>query len=434
MEGSDDHPEQKAARRNLFHVGLSPLYAAQGEPVLPCHGVINGYCTCGGLRNCKPGKHPLTPPVKDATTDLKTIRGWWERWPYANVAIATGGHLFVLDIDPRHGGDATLAALIAQHGGLPHTPAVATGGGARSLSVIPLASSSVPGAELLRGSTCREILAMCSPRRVSTSATIGMSGLRPSRRPSPTPPDWLLALVINPSPWHADGGGSHAPRWVLRSPATSRLAPWCREGKRNDSSATSSASTSAEATALRRWRRWLWRGLNAVTLRSPNPRYSRQRSAGRNVSGSTGAVSAPVRTSEPTPAIEVDKYVRSLAEASTAPYNPHHCPRLTQTPSSMTRTSAPVSPRSHADAYHGLAGEIVQRVAPETEADPSGILLSLLTAFGNAVGNGPHFAMNAGVHHTNLFNALVGGRLGFRQGADVERHPSPLGSCRSRLG
>ena len=32
------------------------------------------------------------------------------------------------------------------------------------------------------------------------------------------------------------------------------------------------------------------------------------------------------------------------------------------------------------DAYHGLAGEIVRAIAPETEADPAAVLLSLLTA------------------------------------------------------
>ena len=47
-----------------------------------------------------------------------------------NVAIATGEGLVVLDIDPRNGGDATLATLLSEKGEtLPETPAVATGGG-----------------------------------------------------------------------------------------------------------------------------------------------------------------------------------------------------------------------------------------------------------------------------------------------------------------
>jgi hypothetical protein len=51
------------------------------------------------------------------------------------------------------------------------------------------------------------------------------------------------------------------------------------------------------------------------------------------------------------------------------------------------------------EALYGLAGDIVRAIEPETEADPVGILLSLLTAFGNAVGKGPHFAIASGIHH-----------------------------------
>ena len=41
---------------------------------------------------------------------------------------------------------------------------------------------------------------------------------------------------------------------------------------------------------------------------------------------------------------------------------------------------APLSPA----AYHGLAGAFVQRVLPETEADPAALLIQFLAAFGNA--------------------------------------------------
>jgi hypothetical protein len=39
-------------------------------------------------------------------------------------------------------------------------------------------------------------------------------------------------------------------------------------------------------------------------------------------------------------------------------------------------------------AYHGLAGEIVNRIAPHTEADPVAILSQLLVAFGAGGGGG----------------------------------------------
>jgi hypothetical protein len=51
---------------------------------------------------CRPGrKEPATPHgVLDATTDEATIRVWWARWPDANVALATGRGLVVIDVDP----------------------------------------------------------------------------------------------------------------------------------------------------------------------------------------------------------------------------------------------------------------------------------------------------------------------------------------------
>jgi hypothetical protein len=53
--------------------------------------------------------------------------------------------------------------------------------------------------------------------------------------------------------------------------------------------------------------------------------------------------------------------------------------------------------------YHGLAGEIVNTIAPETEADPVAILSQLLVAFGAAVGRGAWFQVEATRHHPNQF-------------------------------
>ena len=46
------------------------------------------------------GKQPLTEHgVHDATTDPDVIEAWWRRWPDANVGLATGRGLFVVDVD-----------------------------------------------------------------------------------------------------------------------------------------------------------------------------------------------------------------------------------------------------------------------------------------------------------------------------------------------
>jgi hypothetical protein len=71
---------------------------------------------------CKRDKAPLTSHgFKDASTDTGRISDWWTKHPEANIGIATGpiSNIWVLDIDPRHHGDASLASLVEQHGPLP---------------------------------------------------------------------------------------------------------------------------------------------------------------------------------------------------------------------------------------------------------------------------------------------------------------------------
>jgi hypothetical protein len=112
-------------------------YARRGLPVFPCWPILQRepprtdfMCGCGRASCESQGKHPLAPLVRNglsaASKDLAQIRRWWLAWPQANVAICTG-EVVVLDIDPRHGGDASLAEL--EHGALPSTRRTLTGGG-----------------------------------------------------------------------------------------------------------------------------------------------------------------------------------------------------------------------------------------------------------------------------------------------------------------
>jgi hypothetical protein len=63
------------------------------------------------------------------------IRRWWARWPRSNVAIRTGAQsgLVVVDIDPAHGGEKSVAELERVHGALPLGRAIRTGSGGRHL-------------------------------------------------------------------------------------------------------------------------------------------------------------------------------------------------------------------------------------------------------------------------------------------------------------
>ena len=88
---------------------------------------------------------PLAPgtriPMKgshgylDGTRDLDVVRAWWLASPTANIGIACGAAsgIWVLDVDPRHGGAAALAALESEHGALPATITATTPRGGKHL-------------------------------------------------------------------------------------------------------------------------------------------------------------------------------------------------------------------------------------------------------------------------------------------------------------
>ena len=81
-------------------------YARKGWRVLPLHSVtIAGFCTCKHVDCTYAGQHPRIPyTVKDATTNFQTITQWWQDYPDANIGIATGEGLLVLNVDPTQGG------------------------------------------------------------------------------------------------------------------------------------------------------------------------------------------------------------------------------------------------------------------------------------------------------------------------------------------
>lgn len=105
------------------------LYARDNFRVFPLHTFNKDGCTCGRADCSSAGKHPRTKNgVKDATTDEQQIRQWWTRWPMANIGIATGNGLYVIDVDCAKGGNyESLAELGIK--GLLWTRTVATGSG-----------------------------------------------------------------------------------------------------------------------------------------------------------------------------------------------------------------------------------------------------------------------------------------------------------------
>lgn len=104
-------------------------YADEGLEVLPLHRPWRGSCSCrrGGCTSV--AKHPLVRHgVRDASADPDVLRGWWARWPGANVGVRPPDGVAILDVDPRAGGDVALAQLEQRHGELPRTRTAVTGG------------------------------------------------------------------------------------------------------------------------------------------------------------------------------------------------------------------------------------------------------------------------------------------------------------------
>ena len=94
-------------------------YARRGWPVFPCQ---------------PRGKRPLTSRgFKDAATDEGVIRGWWAKWPDANIGVPTGSAsgFVVVDLDGGEGIES-LAKILNSHE-LVQTVISLTGGGGKHL-------------------------------------------------------------------------------------------------------------------------------------------------------------------------------------------------------------------------------------------------------------------------------------------------------------
>jgi hypothetical protein len=113
-------------------------YAVVGWQVGPLNWPTAAGCSCLRADKCaSPGKHPWVRwKETGGSTDPGLIRWWWRKRPESNVCIFTGrdrSGLWVLDIDPDHGGGDTLERLQVEHGPLPATLAAVTGSGGRHL-------------------------------------------------------------------------------------------------------------------------------------------------------------------------------------------------------------------------------------------------------------------------------------------------------------
>jgi P4 family phage/plasmid primase-like protien len=110
----------------------SSFYASIEWNVLPCHGIINGRCTCSRPHGepKEVGKHPAINEWNiQSTDDPSVVTRWWEDNPDYNIGVhCQKSGFLVIDIDPRSGGPDSFAKFEEiVEGALPPTVEAITG-------------------------------------------------------------------------------------------------------------------------------------------------------------------------------------------------------------------------------------------------------------------------------------------------------------------
>jgi putative DNA primase/helicase len=160
-------------------------------------------CSCQAGAECpSPGKHPsIADWPNAATTDPAVIDRWFASGE-ANLGLATGpdSGVWVLDIDPKHGGTTSLEQLQDEYGPLPDTVTAVTGSGGLHLywqwpdgmNVPSNAGQLAPGVDL-RGTSGFLIL---PPSQHACGQTYGWAdGLSPDEVNVAEAPEWLLERI-----------------------------------------------------------------------------------------------------------------------------------------------------------------------------------------------------------------------------------------------
>jgi hypothetical protein len=194
--GADHISTPADASKSLLIAALA--YAARGWRVVPLYHIrADGSCSCGDEECGSPGKHPRTRHgLKDGTTDADIIRGWWKKWPMANIGVCTGPEsgLWMFGPDGQAGIDA-LAELEQTHGQLPTTTTARSGSGGRHHLFRWPSSGSIGNRKNHRG---RPIDVRGRGGYFVAAPSVNGNGpyaweLGPDERALADAPDWLLA-------------------------------------------------------------------------------------------------------------------------------------------------------------------------------------------------------------------------------------------------
>lgn len=389
-------------------------YAKFGYHVFPIHGFVDGLCTCGKQAACKDiAKHPLTDTgYKAATTDLDQIRNWYQNYKdFCNWGFATGqdySKVWVLDVDKKDDGPGTLANLLRQHGALPRTAMAKTGGGGEHYYfalpeglLIPSRARFLPGLDT-RG----------EGGYVLAPPSLHQSGNRyewivPFETTLAEAPTWLLDLILAKNKPKESSGISLV---VQAPPSDLENSPGVGEGGRNDTLCRLIGVHVARQESLERIQAlaiaWAKRCIppfdEEKTVQTVNRLWSKEHGFTDNITSTSECVEQERKNCQQdvASATFVDQPVANSFFLS---FNSDNEDR-----EDNDSECAPSFPSLPPDALQGLSGDIASAIAPETEADIGGVLLSLLVGFGSCLGKGAWCSVGSENHFPNLFACLVG--------------------------
>jgi hypothetical protein len=342
-------------------------YAAKGSPIFPI------------APSTKAPHGKLAPHgFKSATVNAKAIESWW-RVDSSIDAIATepgaGGYI-VLDFDDRHGGDTSRDAMESEHGELPATrTAITPGGGEHRWYTLP------DGVKIQSRNGVRQ--------GVDIKSSGGYVLLPPSRHPSggeyrwaaggeriaELPPAWIEALTETTArestPIGEDAGGAEGIPNGSHDDFLHKYGSWLRG-------------------------RWgLDEGAIADALRA----------------AITSGVLCDIDPSAPYTEQDIARLAKSVAR-----YSHPGGVLVDDTTSATFPKVAAAHPTLYREACIGLAGDVVRIIGPQSEGDEVAILTTFLSAYGNAVGLGPHIQISGVTHRARLNCVHVGPTAQGRKG------------------
>lgn len=351
-------------------------FAEHGFGVFPVWSTgVAGACRCPAGRACEnAGKHPSTTNgFRDATTDAARIATMLSVPHDPNYGLVCPDGVFVLDVDGD--GVERLAGLEREHGALPPTLRTRTANGwhvfLRWPTDYPRPIGQLWGF-VTRWGSGRDAGYVIGPRSVHRSGVAYA-------------PDGVFEIAELPDVWArsvVDARPAADEDFILVDQAGYELPDFGYTGERYGAVLRYVAS---------RYKRGLsqdeiWAGVRDVlaprfehALAEPELRSRFERAWKRT----------PERMGPPDPTIETFTS-EELAAA---------------TPIATAAVPWPDAPDQL--VYHGVVGDIVRAVAPVTEADPVGILASLLTIAGGCMGRWSALFQGSN-HGPNIFTVLVG--------------------------